>query len=244
MRALAWEFPNDPSLSGTFTQFILGPSLLIKPVLVPNVDTVNGVFLCIGEGTTWYTLKPVVSRGGTECNIERATREYQRPRSGRFNLTSTSTWMYYSETRDNSFSLVVALDESGQASGSLYLDDVETLVQNSTKLILLDNRADNMQFSYTNICLSSLIEGSYTVASAVRDPKHQFKAWKVNGSHLVTIVDATDLPKGVSLTMAGPLCEGGDVALQYDSRVLRVIGLEEFTPIGAWEREMKLELSY
>lgn len=44
LRALAWEFPNDATLSGVFNQFMLGPSLLITPVLVPNVDTVMGVF--------------------------------------------------------------------------------------------------------------------------------------------------------------------------------------------------------
>jgi alpha-glucosidase len=44
MRALAWEFPNDESLKGTCTQFLLGPSLLVTPVLIPNVDSVKGVF--------------------------------------------------------------------------------------------------------------------------------------------------------------------------------------------------------
>ncbi|KAK1056007.1 hypothetical protein LTR12_008156 [Friedmanniomyces endolithicus] len=51
MRALAWDFPNYPSLAGTFTQFMLGPSLFITPVLIPNVESVNGVFPGIGEGT-------------------------------------------------------------------------------------------------------------------------------------------------------------------------------------------------
>jgi alpha-glucosidase len=36
MRALAWEFPSDESLRETYAQFMLGPALLITPVLVPN----------------------------------------------------------------------------------------------------------------------------------------------------------------------------------------------------------------
>ena len=44
-----FRFPSDETLKGTYTQFLLGPSLLITPVLIPNVDTVKGVFP--GEST-------------------------------------------------------------------------------------------------------------------------------------------------------------------------------------------------
>lgn len=54
MRALAWEFPEDESLRATYAQFLLGPSILVTPVLAPNVETVQGVFPGIGEGTRWY----------------------------------------------------------------------------------------------------------------------------------------------------------------------------------------------
>lgn len=62
MRALAWEFPEDQTLRGTYNQYILRPSLLITPVLQPNVEYVKGVFPGIGEGTRWfdwYTLQEV-----------------------------------------------------------------------------------------------------------------------------------------------------------------------------------------
>ena len=48
------RFPNDETLKGTYSQFLLGPSLLVTPVLIPNVNSVNGVFPGIGEGTRWY----------------------------------------------------------------------------------------------------------------------------------------------------------------------------------------------
>ncbi|KAK3638754.1 hypothetical protein LTR56_012861 [Elasticomyces elasticus] len=223
MRALAWEFPNDPSLAGTFSQFMLGPSLLITPVLIPNVETVNGVFPGIGEGTSWfdwYTLQPVIAQPQQNVTLSAPLEHINVHIRGGSILPLQAPGYTTAETRDNPYSLVVALDESGQASGSLYLDDGESLVQNSTKLV---------QFSYTNNCLSSSIKGSYAAAPPLAN---------------VTIAGAIGLPKGMSLTIAGQPCEVGNVALEYDCGVLRVIGLEEFTPNGAWEGEMRLELSY
>lgn len=38
-------------------------------------------------------------------------------------------------TRNNPYELIVALDENGEASGTLYLDDGYSLVPNATKLV-------------------------------------------------------------------------------------------------------------
>ena len=51
MRALAWEFPNDPSLADADRQFFLGPSVLVTPVLEQGATSVNGVFPGLVEGT-------------------------------------------------------------------------------------------------------------------------------------------------------------------------------------------------
>ena len=53
-RALAWEFPNEPMLASADRQFMLGPSLLITPVLEPLAATVNGVFPGSSMETIWY----------------------------------------------------------------------------------------------------------------------------------------------------------------------------------------------
>ncbi|CAK7263498.1 hypothetical protein SEPCBS57363_000589 [Sporothrix epigloea] len=44
MRALAWEFPNEPWLANADHQFMLGPALLVTPCLEQGATTVNGVF--------------------------------------------------------------------------------------------------------------------------------------------------------------------------------------------------------
>lgn len=50
MRALACEWPNDPSLANIDNQFLLGPSLIIVPVLGQGSTEAKGVFPGIGKG--------------------------------------------------------------------------------------------------------------------------------------------------------------------------------------------------
>jgi alpha-glucosidase len=50
MRALAWEFPNEPLLASADRQFLLGDSLLITPVLAQGATSVDGVFPGVGSG--------------------------------------------------------------------------------------------------------------------------------------------------------------------------------------------------
>ncbi|KAK0880551.1 hypothetical protein LTR87_005673 [Friedmanniomyces endolithicus] len=223
MRALAWEFPNDASLAGTYTQFMLGPSLLITPVLVPNVESANGVFPGIGEGTNWYdwyTLQPVVAQAHENVTLSAPITHINVHVRGGAILPLQAPAYTTAETRANPYSLLVALDESGQASGSLYLDDGESLVQEATKLV---------QFSYTNNCLSTTINGTYHAAPPLAN---------------VTVAGAPSLPKGMSLTIAGQPCEVSKVALDYSGGVLYVSGIEPSTPGGAWEGEMRMEFSY
>jgi alpha-glucosidase len=63
MRALAWNFPNDPNLAAADRQFFLGDSILVTPVLEQGATSVDGVFPGIMDGTEvyydWYTQSPV-----------------------------------------------------------------------------------------------------------------------------------------------------------------------------------------
>lgn len=42
MRALFWEFPDHRHLAGVDQQFLLGPAILVTPVLQPGADSVEG----------------------------------------------------------------------------------------------------------------------------------------------------------------------------------------------------------
>lgn len=52
IRAPFYEFPADASLIGVDEQFLIGPDILVTPVLEPNVTEVEGV-LPGGDAVIW-----------------------------------------------------------------------------------------------------------------------------------------------------------------------------------------------
>lgn len=138
MRALAWEFPEDPSLKATFSQFLLGPSILVTPVLVPNVETVNGVFPGIGEGTRWYdwyTLAEVQASPGENKTLDAPLEHINVHVRGGSILALQQPQYTTAETRDTPYSLLIALDDDSSAAGSVYLDDGVSLEPDATRLV-------------------------------------------------------------------------------------------------------------
>jgi alpha-glucosidase len=138
MRALAWEFPNDPSLKATYSQFLLGPSILVTPVLVPNVESVNGVFPGIGQGTRcydWYTLEEVHASPGENKTLDAPLEHINVHVRGGSILALQQPRYTTSETRETPYSLLVALDDDCNAAGSVYLDDGVSLEPNVTRLV-------------------------------------------------------------------------------------------------------------
>lgn len=138
MRALAWEFPEDASLRATFSQFLLGPSILVTPVLVPNVETVQGVFPGIGQGTRWYdwyTLAEVQAKPQENVTMSAPLTHINVHVRGGSILALQQPKYTTSETRNTPYSLLVALDDEEEATGSLYLDDGVSLHPNATRLV-------------------------------------------------------------------------------------------------------------
>lgn len=138
MRALAWEFPEDESLKETFSQFMLGPSLLITPVLVPNVDTVSGVFPAVEDGVRWYdwyTLQAVEAQPQENVTLSAPLEHINVHVRGGSILPLQEPGYTTTETRSNPWSILAALDADGQAKGDLYLDDGVSLVPSDTKIV-------------------------------------------------------------------------------------------------------------
>lgn len=136
MRALAWEFPNDPSLAAADRQFLLGPSIMVVPVLTPGAKTVDGVFPGIGQGGTcwydWYTQAAVNATAGQNKTIDAPLGHIPVFIRGGNVIPTQEPAMTTRDARRNPWGVIAALDLEGAASGSLYIDDGESVVPNAT----------------------------------------------------------------------------------------------------------------
>lgn len=124
MKPLWFEFINQ-DLFESQEQFLLGPALMIRPVLESGVQSVTATF---PQGVIWYNAwtgeKVKLSRRQTQIEVvvdqERIPFYYKGgsivPRKERSRRSTDAMLL-------DPITLIVALDEQGQAEGELYLDD-------------------------------------------------------------------------------------------------------------------------
>jgi alpha-glucosidase len=135
MRALAWEFPDDPTLASADRQFLLGSSLMITPVLTQGAVTVDGVFPGVGSGEVWYdwyNQSAVTAGPGKNITIDAPLGHIPVYVRGASILPIQEPALTTAASRRNPWGLLVALSSDGAASGSLYVDDGESLQPNAT----------------------------------------------------------------------------------------------------------------
>lgn len=135
MRALAWEFPNDPALAACDRQFMLGPAILVTPVLTQGATTVKGVFPGSGKGEVWYDWynKTAIFAGlGENKTIEAPLGHIPVYIRGGYVLPMQEPKLTTVASRKTPWAVTVALDQAGAAKGSLYVDDGESLTPNAT----------------------------------------------------------------------------------------------------------------
>ncbi len=138
MRALAWEFPNEPYLASADRQFLLGPALMITPVLTQGATTVDGVFPGVGQGEVWYdwyTQRAVEAKAGENKTIEAPLGHIPVYVRGGYVLPQQAPALTTRDSRGNEWSLIVALDKKGTSRGSVYIDDGESLAPNATLFV-------------------------------------------------------------------------------------------------------------
>ncbi|KAL0264572.1 hypothetical protein SLS55_000522 [Diplodia seriata] len=219
MRALAWEFPNDPSLANLDNQFLLGPSILVTPVLSPNVTTVRGVFPGIARGEKWYdwyTQKVIDAKPGENKTLDAPLGHINVFVRGGSVLPMQEPRLTTREARKTPWALLVALGANGTASGSLYVDDGESVRPNATR---------NVDFVVPAGGNKLVVSGK----GAYRDG---------NTLANVTVLGVGSEPKAVMVNEKS--VAEGKRSWDGANGVLKVTGLEEVVAGGAWDNDWTL----
>jgi alpha-glucosidase len=151
MRAIAWEFNNDPSLAAADRQFLLGPSLMIVPVLDENATTVDGVFPGLKDSQVWYDwytqTQVEYAKPGVNTTVDAPLGHIPVFIRGGSVLPTQQPAMLTREVRNSPWSLLVALGQNGSATGSVYIDDGESITPSSSLFVSFAAQASRLTAS-------------------------------------------------------------------------------------------------
>ncbi|EIW75838.1 glycoside hydrolase family 31 protein [Coniophora puteana RWD-64-598 SS2] len=129
VRALWYEFPNEPELFAVDKQWLIGSDILVTPVLEPGATTVDGVFPGRGHVTwrDWWTHAAVnaTSGGNTTLPAPISTINVHVRDNSALLLHQEPAYTTY-ETRQGPYELLVSLSVAGGAFGTAYVDDGES----------------------------------------------------------------------------------------------------------------------
>lgn len=150
VRALWYEFPNEPELFGVDRQYLVGRDILVTPVLTPNVSSVDGKNLVLaqtfdhhvsltnictgifpGEGRIiwrdFWTHNVIDTTPGANTTLPAPLGSIPvHIRDGSALLLHSKPGYTITETRAGPYSLLVAQATDGYAFGDAYIDDGET----------------------------------------------------------------------------------------------------------------------
>ncbi|KAI2628098.1 glycoside hydrolase family 31 protein [Hypomontagnella submonticulosa] len=221
MRALAWEFPDEPWLANADRQFLLGDSIMVTPCLVQGASTVDGVFPGVGSGTLWYDWYNQTAvtgvTAGQNVTIDAPLGHIPVYVRGGKVIPLQEPGLTTAAVRASPWSLLAALDKDGSASGGLYIDDGESLVLNATTWI---------DFTVDHSSLKATPRGNFVDTNVLAN---------------VTIMGVQGPISEVTLN--GKAVPNGIWSSQDSDTVLRITGLNYLTTGGAWKNEWTLSWS-
>ncbi|KAG4437809.1 hypothetical protein IFR05_006696 [Cadophora sp. M221] len=135
LNPLFFIYPEDAKTFGVELQFFYGSSLLVSPVTEENTTSVQ-IYLPDDVFYDFKTYEMVRGRG-ERVNLTDVpfTEIPLHIRGGSILPVRNSSAYTTNEVRKQPFNILVAPSEEGQARGALYLDDGESIVQDSTSEI-------------------------------------------------------------------------------------------------------------
>ncbi|ORY01376.1 hypothetical protein K493DRAFT_209753 [Basidiobolus meristosporus CBS 931.73] len=123
-RPLPFEFQDDPSFLSNEEEILLGPAILVSPVLTENADAVEAAF----PKGVWYNFYNYEKVEGGKTHLLPAPLDGDIPlhiRGGHV-VPIQKPELVIADMAHNPFKLLVALDEREEATGSMYFDDGES----------------------------------------------------------------------------------------------------------------------
>ncbi|WWC87629.1 uncharacterized protein L201_002519 [Kwoniella dendrophila CBS 6074] len=155
------EFQN-PSYLTIDSQFLIGPSILVTPVLQPNESSVYGIFPNANGvfWVDWWTHTKVDNSKKDNISISLPLGEIGvHVRSGSVLLLYDQPEYTVKETRDGGYSIQVVLDGKGYAEGDAKIDDGETYPVNELTCLT---------FVASENCLTSTPNGNYNIDNKLK----------------------------------------------------------------------------
>jgi len=216
MRALSWEFPTDPTLADVDNQFLLGPSLMIVPVLGQGLTHAKGVFPGVGKGEVWYDWymqTAVQAKAGENVTIPAPLGHIPVYIRGGAILPQQEALYTTTLSRQSPWSLICALTSNGTATGQLYVDDGESVDPSSSLLVAMIAK------TYS---ISATVTGSYMDTNPLAN---------------VTVLGVERRPGNISFN---GMDVSGMASYNGGSKVLSLKGLEGVTGSGAWSADWVL----
>ncbi|XP_033737359.1 lysosomal alpha-glucosidase-like [Pecten maximus] len=187
VRPLFFEFPEDEITYSIDRQFLWGEALMISPVLIKDATTVDVYF----PRCRWYNFyngSHNFVKGGVQTLSAPINQINLHLREG-YILPMQEPALTTTDSRKNPFSLLVALNETGEAQGSLFWDDGDTIgTDTSNKYIFMEFQASGqvLQSKILNNGYSTTVTlGSITVYGVAQRPT----SVTVNGQAAKNIYD-------------------------------------------------------
>jgi len=176
LHPLWFKYPKDSNTYALDHQFFFGDSILISPVTDDDATSVS-IYLPRDTFYDFATLAPVQ---GSASNINLSNVNFTRIplhiKSGVVLPLRAQSAMTTKALRKNDFEFIVAPNVHGEASGSLYIDDGESIVQAASTQV---------KMSFKNGKLD--VSGSFGFATGVNVSRIRFLG--VNSTPKQVIVD-------------------------------------------------------
>lgn len=214
LNPLFFLYPNDTNTFSNELQFFYGDSLLVSPVTEENATSVS-IYLPDDRFYTWGSWEVVEGQGASVNLTDVGFTEIPlHVRGGSILPVRSESGNTTTATRKFPFDIIIAPGRDGKASGSLYLDDGDSLVQEATSEIVFSYESGKLaitgDFGYTaepfKIAQVMLLgaEGGHVAPSYQKSSNGKREAW----TQVEDAAWSEDVEKGVTAVQIGEQVDG------------------------------------